>query len=342
MKHIETISEGEEQGDEDDLDDHENPEPLVLEDEVEDSEIHTQLDTRQIDSDRIEHVRPKSREPIKSNLNGWGHDLQKAGEGLLSGQHKEMGDTLGRTSPTKSDRTLSSLSSNSVTSSQGRRALRNPFRTPKDSTGGSSIGSASPELDPEKQETFAGSARQTGAEVVVKDNTISRRMRKGRATKASVTESTFASEPPEQQQPPQRRNSLSGFLGRWMPLPGYRSSSLTSSSRPMSQIVQPTSSEAPPMAARPLSYGSASNPPQRSASDASFWARRQGANDWGAAEEHEGSGDWDVEGAIRNRVVQQMFTTVPRQTLRVVNADVDDGDDEGHEHIHGRGAETGN
>jgi hypothetical protein len=80
------------------------------------------------------------------------------------------------------------------------------------------------------------------------------------------------------------------------------------------------------MAVRPSSYASASNPPQRSASDASFWARRQGANDWGASEEQDGNGDWDVETAIQSRVVLQMFTTVPKETLRVVNADVDDED----------------
>ena len=35
--------------------------------------------------------------------------------------------------------------------------------------------------------------------------------------------------------------------------------------------------------------------------------------------------DWDVERAAENRVVQLMFT-VPRQRLRVVNADDDDNE----------------
>ena len=90
--------------------------------------------------------------------------------------------------------------------------------------------------------------------------------------------------------------------------------------------------------------------PRRAASDAAFWAGKRGARDWGgaapaadpaagarrapgreagggggaaeaggAAEE---DGEWDVEGAARGRVVQLMFT-VPRERLRVVNADVD-------------------
>lgn len=34
--------------------------------------------------------------------------------------------------------------------------------------------------------------------------------------------------------------------------------------------------------------------------------------------------EWDVEAAAQNRVVQLMFT-VPREQLRIVNADDDDG-----------------
>jgi preprotein translocase subunit YajC len=90
--------------------------------------------------------------------------------------------------------------------------------------------------------------------------------------------------------------------------------------------------------------------PRRAASDAEFWAGKRGARDWGggssssadpavgvrrgpgegsgpgegaeAAGGAEEDGEWDVEGAARGRVVQLMFT-VPRERLRVVNADVD-------------------
>jgi hypothetical protein len=60
---------------------------------------------------------------------------------------------------------------------------------------------------------------------------------------------------------------------------------------------------------------------------------RRGARDWNVEDEEEEAelqrpsapdgeleGEWDVERASENRVVQLMFT-VPRQRLRVVNAD---------------------
>jgi hypothetical protein len=88
--------------------------------------------------------------------------------------------------------------------------------------------------------------------------------------------------------------------------------------------------------------------PRRAASDAAFWAGKRGARDWGGSQVSssgdavaaaataagrdaqagdapgagEEDGEWDVEGAARGRVVQLMFT-VPRERLRVVNADVD-------------------
>lgn len=83
----------------------------------------------------------------------------------------------------------------------------------------------------------------------------------------------------------------------------------------------------------------------RSVSDASFWRSKRGARDWdyrdaenedgaagfpryrdqvdvqGEQEGERNSGEWDVERAAENRVVQVMFT-VPRGELRVVNADL--------------------
>ena len=80
-------------------------------------------------------------------------------------------------------------------------------------------------------------------------------------------------------------------------------------------------------------------PPRRATSDASFLRSRRGAQDWKVEDEEaeedsrlqrpsvphgEHDDDWDVERAAEDRVVQLMFT-VPRQRLRVVNADDGDG-----------------
>lgn len=56
--------------------------------------------------------------------------------------------------------------------------------------------------------------------------------------------------------------------------------------------------------------------------------RKQGRQDWGDAEGRpsiSGENDWDVERAVERRLVQVMFT-VPKERLRVVNADDEDGD----------------
>ncbi|KAF1987863.1 hypothetical protein K402DRAFT_392156 [Aulographum hederae CBS 113979] len=87
-------------------------------------------------------------------------------------------------------------------------------------------------------------------------------------------------------------------------------------------------------------FGSDMTPPRRAASDAGFWKARRGAKDWEPyrddpdrrrsgddwgepkdqnAREDEDEGDWDVEAAAENRVVQVTYT-VPRERLRVVNA----------------------
>jgi hypothetical protein len=84
---------------------------------------------------------------------------------------------------------------------------------------------------------------------------------------------------------------------------------------------------------KPGSRDSDQQPPRRAASDASFLRSRRGAKDWNVEDEEEevelqrpsppdreAEGDWDVERAAENRVVQLMFT-VPRQRLRVINAD---------------------
>jgi hypothetical protein len=75
--------------------------------------------------------------------------------------------------------------------------------------------------------------------------------------------------------------------------------------------------------------------PQRAASaSASLWRKKQGAADWDAERTTEARDrpvegedeEWDVEAAAENRVVQVMFT-VPKEKLRVVNADRDASSD---------------
>lgn len=73
--------------------------------------------------------------------------------------------------------------------------------------------------------------------------------------------------------------------------------------------------------------------PRRAASaGAMLWRRRQGAKDWDVEDSNGGiskaegdeEGEWDVESAVENRVVQLMFT-VPKGKLRIVNG-APDGD----------------
>lgn len=107
---------------------------------------------------------------------------------------------------------------------------------------------------------------------------------------------------------------------------------------------------------RPSTAGEEASPPRRANSDASFWRSKRGSkawsedaasamwphdvrdeDDWAVATPSprksresmalsmEGEGeDWDVEAAAEGRVVQVMFT-VPRQRLRVVNVDMEQG-----------------
>ena len=73
--------------------------------------------------------------------------------------------------------------------------------------------------------------------------------------------------------------------------------------------------------------------PRRAVSaSAMLWRRRQGARDWDVEDSNGGTsraggeedGEWDVESAVENRVVQLMFT-VPKGKLRIVNG-APDGD----------------
>lgn len=139
-----------------------------------------------------------------------------------------------------------------------------------------------------------------------------------------------------------RRNVLGGSSG-----PSWRSASASATSTPMRPhgglvdiAVEPYRDDPQPSIAGSSSptrdEWRASSPVKRSVSAGdAYWAVKKGARDWGAGEgeqglrERQGSTEWDPEDAIRDRVVQLMFT-VPRGELRVVNADVGlDGASEG-------------
>ena len=114
-----------------------------------------------------------------------------------------------------------------------------------------------------------------------------------------------------------------------------RSATFTNARARFDDSAQAGSSASSPTKSQPEDDAAS---PRRAASDASFLRAKRGAKDWQTGDddkEEETRGDecerevaageeddWDVERAAENRVVQLMFT-VPRQRLRVVNADVD-------------------
>jgi len=166
------------------------------------------------------------------------------------------------------------------------------------------------------------------------------------ADAAAITAVTSTREPrPTRERRKSWLGSVRRALGRANP-DTDRSRSMTTSTPhyDWSAAPSPTTRQA-----RDRSSFPASNLPRRAASDASFWRSKRGArdwdvdeesgrdrwrrnsgDDWGAPEdqavlakaEGEAEEDWDVEAAVERRVVQVMFT-VPKQRLRVVNADVD-------------------
>jgi hypothetical protein len=110
---------------------------------------------------------------------------------------------------------------------------------------------------------------------------------------------------------------------------GARSASLTAATK-RKPVPDPTSYQSQATgistSASPNDSDTRGIIPRRAASDAAFWKSKRGAQDWGEEDKAPGERgedeEWDVEAAARNRVVQLMFT-VPREQLRVVNADVD-------------------
>lgn len=166
------------------------------------------------------------------------------------------------------------------------------------------------------------------------------------ADAAAITAATATSEPrPTRERRKSWLGSVRRALGRANP-DTDRSRSMTASTP---HYDWSAASSLATKQARDRSSFPASSLPRRAASDASFWRSKRGArdwdvdeesgrdrwrrnsgDDWGAPEdqavrekvEGEAEEDWDVEAAVERRVVQVMFT-VPKQRLRVVNADVD-------------------
>ncbi|OCK75264.1 hypothetical protein K432DRAFT_386311 [Lepidopterella palustris CBS 459.81] len=148
--------------------------------------------------------------------------------------------------------------------------------------------------------------------------------------------------------PPERRMSWLGTVRRAIVRTATlsnRSRSMTASTPKYDWSASASSSPTKSMPDHCTSFPASSAPPRRAASDASLWRSKRGARDWAVDDEGEGrwrrnrgddwgapedmdrgdgdgeeDEDWDVEAAVERRVVQVMFT-VPKQRLRVVNAE---------------------
>lgn len=302
---------------------------------------------------------PEERESeIQSWVSGW----KRAGEELLG-----PADHDGRVSPSKSDRTMSSLSSVSaissrsgVGSSSGVTNLVRSLSTRSaqllklsafNSTAGASIpGSPVSSISPttptikttsnifHASDTPSFAKLQADSEVLFgKSPKHAKRGTDPATTHATSNRKIYPTISPGGMFGSMRRAI---GMGTYTPNPG-RSTSLTAtstrdftnsrlSSSPTIDMGRSTSASVTPL-------GGAI--PRRSASDAAFWKTKRGSKDWGAdVDFHGGLGkaestvggfdeeeEWDVEGMAQNRVVQVMFT-VPRERLRVVNADASDGE----------------
>jgi hypothetical protein len=297
---------------------------------------------------------------VQSWVSGW----KRAGEELMGGPV----DSTGRTSPAKSDRTLSSLSSISAGSSRSGgmggassgvtsivRTLStrsaqilklNPF-----GSANGSVGSASPEpispSTPTKPlpSTFDFSAPQpgsTGFSKLQADGEILLGRQGGQARPDSSQDLSAPRRSGSTRKSYYASGSLFGSVRRAIGMGGSsatgRSTSLTATSALNASCAAASRKTPSPTQDMGISTSAsmatkaAGLAPRRSASDAAFWKGKRGAKDWDADGTTEGvsgpghggeDGEWDVEGAAQNRVVQLMFT-VPRERLRVVNADDDD------------------
>jgi hypothetical protein len=276
-----------------------------------------------------------NKQAMETELNGWKTGWEEAGMEMFFGPSKpsenqgNVGDQQGRISPSKSDRTLSSLSAISAHSggtvstlvrslSRGSAQLlgigtmRSPFANAP-----SSNGSSSPE-HPATPVVAQGAVPSQSSDIISaipKDSDlIYRRPQRAKSTRANDQTEEIPDSP--------KVHAQTSLLKRWnlFPMGSGRSTSLTaSSSRP--KIPALTDDKADSSAVSTSAATATGLIPRRAASDASFWNKQRGAKDWGVDGEEEE--EWDVERAVEARAVQLMFT-VPKQTLRVVNGDADD------------------
>lgn len=294
---------------------------------------------------------------LEQEVQTWVHDWEKAAEKLLNAPEMQAGASStgpGRVSPTKSDRTMSTLSSISnisngsgSSSSTGHdgtvvtsiartlsirsvallSSLTSPFlNTNHHSSIHSSPDSGSPTTPtqrtrPMTEPPSSKSFKQLQTEGEALLGKYHPNPTHYKYADPSIEE--VAPEPPNRSKSERRPSSGSwvGSVRRAIAMSSGRSASLTSAAANKyarrGELTSSTTTGAEP------AVGSQDLAPRRAASDAAFWKGKRGAKDWGEERGPEDDEDeWDVEGAVENRVVQLMFT-VPRERLRVVNADVD-------------------
>lgn len=343
----------------------------------------------------------------KKEVEGWVEDWQSAAETMsisrsTSQAHSRTysnlsqfrtqpvtGDSSGRGSPEKSDRTSSNLSENSTMSNSSfQRSVAGPLSrnlSQRSASAGYALFSGAatainrfgnPRQGQVEHETSTGLSRAPSNRSVSLNIESTRRMgsRDGAETFSSARSAWGTALPGEDQALLNRGHQRQPYEERdYKTLPdspskekSSRAGSLTGSSRRALTLLgsvkrvftgtgsvdvqdrvaafENTSSQSSPTK-RSDQPEMVETTPKRSMS-ASFWRSRQGAKDWesdlpapsdasslstvrrkpvpgvilndnnGALEDE----DWDVETAVQKRVVQVMFT-VPKEKLRVVNAD---------------------
>jgi len=298
----------------------------------------------------------ESAENRRQEFQGWQTEWKRAEEDLRTAPEMTMNratDEQGRVSPSKSDRTISSLSEHSSRSNVSSRSsgggvlglaralsvrsanllssIYNPAAPASD--GGSSESERSPPGSPATHtpSRYHARTRSHTTSTVSTSPTRSRIPTGAPPPKDPTAADTFAAAPVPSAELAAQSEALLG---------GRRPDASSAPPSPVKEAKRVAwvdsvrrafsgSARAAPAPAAPSSSSAAAG--GRAASDAAFWRSRRGARDWdygggegGAAGEAalpRASGDWDVERAVEGRVVQLMFT-VPRGELRVVNADL--------------------
>ncbi|KIW05211.1 uncharacterized protein PV09_03754 [Verruconis gallopava] len=300
-------------------------------------------------------------------VQGWVHNWEKAAEALINAPGfppAQAPASEGRSSPSKSDRTTTMLSESSGHSSWSSRssdagpsgivrtlstrsaALLNSFTTTLVGTGSTSptAADARTTLPSQQRRHRRNSSVNSGAAP-----SPTRSLAQNDSDTFSTAQTSFS------QLQAEGEALLGGHRSRGKSEPsspvkdkrevGWFGSvkRAISGARPATTVSAGTNSEEGSRSSSPQKPRSrdGDQPVQRrSQSDASFLRSRRGAQDWYVDDEEDDTeiqrpsapdgeleGDWDVERAAERRVVQLMFT-VPRQRLRVVNADEADAQSE--------------